>query len=196
MANTKISQLPSFAGSPSGSVIIANNSGSTETFQVRREEFIDSGIINCSWTTNYFNLTNGVVNYPRWDTTNFNTNTNIFELISGSAAGSASRVWIKESGVYQLTSQVHMFDFFGNQDFTVSFQSASSANGAMGLVTLLNDYRTAETSTDQILNGTIFFQVPTAPIYITIGMNPSANTPFPSSTDSTPTRIFVKKLAI
>jgi len=43
------------------------------------------------------------------------------------------------------------------------------------------------------MNGTICTFIST-PTYFTISINPSANSPYPSDTNSTPTRIFVKKL--
>jgi hypothetical protein len=40
MSNLKISQLPNFTGNTSGSWLIANNSGQTETFKIQRESFL------------------------------------------------------------------------------------------------------------------------------------------------------------
>jgi hypothetical protein len=41
MSNLKISQLPNFTGSTSGSWLIANNSGQSETFKIERENFLN-----------------------------------------------------------------------------------------------------------------------------------------------------------
>jgi hypothetical protein len=40
MSNLKISQLPNFTGNTSGSWLIANNSGETETFKIQKESFL------------------------------------------------------------------------------------------------------------------------------------------------------------
>jgi len=58
MANTKISQLPTFTGNTNGSFIVMNNSGNTESFKVAKETFLSgsTGVpITGSWT-----LTTGV----------------------------------------------------------------------------------------------------------------------------------------
>ena len=142
------------------------------------------------WNTNYFNLTNGADNILPWDTEAFNTNSNIFEL-SGSGTTNA-RIHIKESGYYEIIGQIHFYDLFGNVDVTVKIMSGS-ATGPMGLVTLLNDSRFSELTADQLINGTTIINVST-PQYYSIAVNPSANTPFPSATDNTPPKIFIKKI--
>jgi hypothetical protein len=70
---------------------------------------------------------------------------------------------------------------------------SDTINGALSLVTLLSDQKFAETSTDQIINGSVVVNVASEGYYAII-FNPSDNTPFPSDTDSAPTRVFVKKL--
>jgi len=58
MANTKISQLPTFTGNTNGSFIVMNNSGNTESFKVDKETFLSgsTGVpVTGSWT-----LTTGV----------------------------------------------------------------------------------------------------------------------------------------
>ena len=142
------------------------------------------------WNTNYFNLTNGADNILPWDTEVFNTNSNIFEL-SGSGTTNA-RIHIKESGYYEIIGQIHFFDLFNNMDMLVKIMSGS-ASGPMGLVTLLNDSKFSENSADQLLTGTTIINVST-PQYYSIAVNPSANTPFPSNTDNTPPKIFIKKI--
>lgn len=51
MSNVLISQLPNFSGDPTGSWIILNNSGNTETFKIDREAFINSGAAGSSGTS-------------------------------------------------------------------------------------------------------------------------------------------------
>jgi hypothetical protein len=63
----------------------------------------------------------------------------------------------------------------------------------MSVVTLLSDDKFVETTGDRLLNGTICLNI-TTPTYITLSINPSNNSPFPSDANSTPTRIFIKKL--
>jgi hypothetical protein len=61
MANTKISQLPTFTGNTNGTFIVINNSGNTESFKVAKETLFSGFTTNAvspvigSWT-----LTTGV----------------------------------------------------------------------------------------------------------------------------------------
>jgi len=56
MANTKISQLPTFTGNTNGSFIVMNNSGNTESFKVAKETLFSGFSTNAvlpvsgSWT--------------------------------------------------------------------------------------------------------------------------------------------------
>jgi hypothetical protein len=194
MADILISNLPLYTGDTNGSYLVMNDSGETTTYKVTRETFIDTAVASYSWTTNYANLTNGAENYPRWNTEVFNSNSDIFELVNSAVAGNTgARIFLKESGYYELTSQVHLFDAFGNADFLVKYNSATTSGGAMTPGTLLSDDKFAETTGDRLINGTICFFI-TTPTYITLSINPSANSPFPSNANSTPTRIFIKKL--
>ena len=194
MADILISNLPLYTGQTTGSYLVMNNSGETTTYKVTRETFMDTAVACYSWTTNYTNLTNATENYPRWDTEVFNSSPNIFELINSTVAGdTGARIYFKESGYYEITSQVHLFDAFGNADFLVKYNSATGSSTAMSVVTLLSDEKFVESTGDRLINGTICLNI-TTPTYITISINPSANSPFPSDVNSTPTRIFVKKL--
>jgi hypothetical protein len=155
-----------------------------------------------SWVNgspSYFNLTNGSDNYIPFNTQIFNTNANVFELVnSGSTAGTlgdqGARIHFKQSGIYEISCQVHLFDLSGDVDILVRVSSAATSGGAMSSITLLNDARFIETSADQLLNGTLLLNV-TAAGYYTICVNPSSNSPYPSDQNSTPTRIFVKKVS-
>jgi hypothetical protein len=80
-----------------------------------------------------------------------------------------------------------------NVTILVKASSSSTLSGAMSPITLLHDYKSVETTDDQLMNGTILLEVTTAGYY-TICVNPSANSPFPSDANSTPTRIFIKKI--
>ena len=194
MADILISNLPLYTGDTTGSYLVMNDSGETTTYKVTKETFIDTAVACYSWTTNYFNLSNGVENYPRWDTQVFNSNSNIFELVnSGIAGDTGARIYFKEPGYYEIISQLHLFDAYNNMDLTVKVNTASGPSTSMTPVTLLNDEKFAELTNDRLTNGTICTYIST-PTYFTISINPTANSPYPSDTNSTPTRIFVKKL--
>jgi len=148
-----------------------------------------------SWTTNYANLTNGVENYLPFDTEIFNNDSAVYELInSGSGGSTGARIHIKQSGYYEITSQMHFYDLYNNNDVTVSLNSAATSSGAMSQVTLINDCKFAELTADQQLNGTVVFNV-ASPGYYTVSVNPSANSPYPSFTGSAPPRFWLKKLS-
>jgi len=100
MANTKISQLPTFTGNTNGSFIVMNNSGNTESFKVAKETLFSGFSTNAvlpvsgSWTLStgantvsftvtagesYVmwvngNIPNGIVN---WNATVTLSNTNV-----------------------------------------------------------------------------------------------------------------------
>jgi len=194
MADILISNLPLYTGQTNGSYLVMNDSGETTTYKVTRETFMDVAVASYSWTTNYGNLVNGSENYPRWDTEVFNSSPNIFELVNSTGAGNTgARIYFKEAGYYEITSQVHLFDAFNNMDLTINVNTASGPSTAMTPITLLNDEKFAELTNDRLMNGTICTYI-TTPTYFTISINPSANSPYPSDANSTPTRIFVKKL--
>jgi hypothetical protein len=77
MANTKISQLPTFTGNTNGSFIVINNSGNTESFKVAKETLFSGYSTNVvspvsgSWTvtpgTNNYSFTVDINNtYNLW----------------------------------------------------------------------------------------------------------------------------------
>jgi hypothetical protein len=77
MANTKISQLPTFTGDTNGSFIVINNSGNTESFKVAKETLFSGYSTNVvspvsgSWTvtpgTNNYSFTVDINNtYNLW----------------------------------------------------------------------------------------------------------------------------------
>jgi len=208
MANVKISQLPNYTGNTQDTWLVINDSSETTSYKVQKQYlFATAGF---SWVNpgtggdyptsdQYGNLTNGSDNYMPFNTTIFNNNTDIFELVnSGSVSGTlgdtGARIYIKEPGIYQISCQVHLYDINNNIDILVKLSSSSTQNGTMSPVTLLHDYKSVESSSDQLMNGTLFFNV-TSSEYYTICVNPNINTPFPSDADSTPTRIFLQKIS-
>ncbi len=208
MANVKISQLPNYTGNTQNTWLVINDSGETTSYKVQKQylfaaagfSWVDTGSGSIYPASDrYGNLTNSSDNYMPFNTTIFNNNTDIFELVnSGSVSGTlgdtGARIYIKQPGIYQISCQVHLFDLFNNVDILVKLSSASTSAGTMNAVTLLHDYKSVELSADQLMNGTILFDV-TTPGYYTICVNPSANSPFPSATNSTPTRIFLQKIS-
>ena len=202
MPNVKISALPEFTGNTQDAYLVMNDSTETTTYKVKKEN-LTTPSAGFSWVNGspaYFNLTNGSDNYIPFNTEIFNTNTNVFELInSGSTAGTlgnqGARIHFKQSGIYEISCQVHLYDLGANNiDVLVRLSSSSTSNGTMSPITLLHDYKSNDGVSDQLMNGTLLLNVTSAGYY-TICVNPSSETPFPSDADSTPTRIFVKKVS-
>jgi hypothetical protein len=152
-------------------------------------------VIGIAWVNNYFNLVNNVPNYIPFDTVLLNNATNVFTLANSGAVGVANcaRVFVQVSGLYEVISQMHFFDQTGNASLVVQVESATAVNGAMSPLTLLNDEKFAENADDRTLNATVIVQV-TAPRYLAISVEPSANAPFPSGSFNGPPRIWIKKL--
>jgi hypothetical protein len=211
MANVKISQLPNYTGNTQNAWLVINDSGETTSYKVKKEYFFAAA--GFSWVNpgtggnyptsdQYGNLVNNSDNYMPFNTTIFNNNTDVFELVnSGSVSGTlgdtGARIFIKQPGIYEFTGQGHFFDIFGNIDFLIEIASASTQNGAMTQVTLLHDYKSNESTTDQMMSGTVMLNIPSAGYYTmfcSIVQSTPGNLPFPSATDNTPTRLFIKKI--
>lgn len=204
MANVKISQLPTFTGNTQDAWLVMNDSGETTSYKVQKKYLNASA--GFSWTNGspaYFNIAEAADQYLPFNTTIFNTNTDIFELVnagstSGTNGDTGARVFFKQPGIYEIICQIHFFDLRSNIDFRVKVSSASTSAGTMSVLTLLHDARFSETSTDQLLNGTLLLNV-TTPTYYTICVNATdvdGNPgPYPSDGESTPPRIFVKKIS-
>lgn len=195
----KISQLPEFIGDTNDSYFIMNNPSETATYKVKKENIITIPSAGFAWTANYFNLSNNTDTFIPFDYQIFNTDSSVFELWNGGVTGDAgARIQFKKPGVYEITTQMHFYDIFGNIDFIVKVNSSSSTNGTMSSVTAINDYKSNEGNNDQIINGTILLNV-TSPEYYTISIyvdqQTPGNLPYPSNADSAPPRIFVKKLS-
>lgn len=199
MANVKISQLPEYTGNTHQTWFVINDSGETTTYKIQKQDiFATAGFSWQNGSPAYFNLTNGADNYIPFNTQIFNTNTNAIALFnpgstSGTSGNQGARIYIQQPGIYSISCQIHIFDVTGNADYLVKLSSASTSGGTMTALTLLADIRSAETSTDQILNGTYIFEV-TTPTFYGVAINPSANSPFPSDANDTPTRIFIQKI--
>lgn len=205
MPNVKISALPEFTGNTQDAYLVMNDSTQTTTYKVKKENLTtpSAGFSWVNGSPGYFNIAENTDQYIPFNTTIFNTNTNVFELVnSGSTAGTngnqGARIHFKQPGIYEIISNMHFFDFRGNIDFIVKVASSATSGGAMATVTAINDMRSVESSTDQMINGTLLLNVTSAGYYTIsvfasdIDGNPG---PFPSDSDSAPTRIFVKKIS-
>jgi hypothetical protein len=209
MANVKISELPNYSGNTQNTWLVMNDSGETTTYKVQKEYlFAAAGF---SWVNpgsggnypssdQYGNLQNNSDNYLPFNTTIFNNNTDVFELVnSGSVSGTlgdmGSRVFIKVPGIYQISCQIHLYDLGTNNiDLLVKLSSSPTQSNPMSLVTLLHDYKSNDGSSDQLMNGTLLLSV-TSPTYYNIAVNPSANSPYPSDDSNTPSRWFIQKIS-
>jgi len=145
------------------------------------------------WLNGYFNITNNTdVNIP-WGTTFFNTNTNVFELV-GPGNTNTTRIYIKEPGVYEFITHVHLFDMYGNVDVLVKLARSTAVNGPFTISRLLSDFKAATLTSDQLILGQSIISNVTQPEYFIILLNVSANSAYPSDANSTPTTLYVKKL--
>lgn len=191
----KISQLPNYTGNTRSITLVCNDSGNTETFQIKNDLIYGGiGVSYNNTSPAYYNLTNGIDNYIPFNNVIFNTNINIFELVNpGINSNIGTRIFIKVPGIYEITSQIHLFDLFNNVDVLIKISTSNTSNGSMTPITLLNDCKFAELTSDRLLNSTYVFEV-LEPSYFTVCINPSANSPFFSDANLTPTRIFIKKI--
>jgi len=199
MANIKISQLNEFTGDTTSAFVVMNDSLETATYKVRKEKLIAIPSAGFAWVNNYFNLSNFADNYIPFDQQLFNTDSSVFELINSGVTGdTGARIHFKKAGVYEIISQAHFYDIFGEIDLVVKVSFSSSSNGTMSSLTALHDFKGNEAPSDQILNGTLLLNVQTPGYYtmcMYVNQQSPGNLPYPSNADGTPTRIFVKKLS-
>jgi hypothetical protein len=139
------------------------------------------------------NLTNNTDNFPRWNTQVFNTDSNTFELVNSNTT--LSRVFIKAPGYYQIISQPHYFDLYGNMQITVKLFNSVTSSGGMAYVLRLASRWFVGTliPPSQTIDSSAVFFVP-VPGYYTVSLNPSLNTPYPSSDGALPSRFTLIKL--
>ena len=154
--------------------------------------FVTQATLGIGWLTNYFNITNGTdVNIP-WDTAFFNTDSSTYELVNPGL--SSARVYIKQPGIYEFTSIIHIFDLYNNVDVLVKLFRSTAINGPFTLSRLLSKNKYAELTSDQTILGSAIISNVTVPEYFIVLLNVSANSVFPAATNSTPTSLYIKKL--
>jgi len=147
--------------------------------------------IQAKWNTGYFNLVNGVDNEITFDASTIyaqGTDSDYFVRTSG-------RIQLKKSGLYAVFTGIHLFDLQGNMDVTVKLFKHSASTGTGTLVTLQSDKRFAETPDDQLIYGFSFIERDASNPWLYVTANPSANSPFPSDTDNTPSFITIVKIS-
>lgn len=148
-------------------------------------------LIQVSWNTNYFNLTNSVDNYIPFDAEDFNNATEIFEFVNSGT--SDARIKVLDDGLYEVYSRVHLFDLGNNIDIITRLMTSNTSTGNMTNETLLSDKKFAELNADQLILGYAIVDL-SANTYVNITVNPSANQPFPSDSDNTATEMIIKKI--
>jgi len=153
--------------------------------------------IQAQWTnpnppgTSYFNLVNGTENEIP-----FNTSTVWAEGTSSDYyTRSSGRIQLKKSGLYAVFTGIHLYDLQGNMDVTVKLWKHSSTSGTGTLITMQSDKRFAETAADQLISGFSFVQYDPSNPWLYVTVNPSANSPFPSNSDNTPSFITIVKIS-
>lgn len=145
------------------------------------------------WLNAYFNFTNATdVNIP-WTTTFFNTDTNIFELV-GPGNTNTTRILIKQPGIYEFISHIHLFDMYNNVDVLVKLARSTNLNGPFTTSRLLSDFKAATITSDQLIFGQSIISNVTQPEYFIILVNVSANSAYPSDANNTPSTLYIKKL--
>jgi hypothetical protein len=147
--------------------------------------------IQATWNTGYTNLTNGADNEIPFDASTIyaqGTGSDYFFRASG-------RIELKKPGLYAVFTGIHLYDLQGNMDVTVKLFKHSASAGTGTLVTLQSDKRFAETAADQLISGFSFVQYDASNPWLYVAVNPSANSPFPSNSDSTPSFITIVKIS-
>jgi len=213
MADLKISQLPEATTLGVTDILPAVNSGITRKINLQNlsnalplTTFVKNAsgswgggvsIAGYSFAGPYIpitdNLFNSTDNYPRWNTELFNTDANTYEFFN--AGSTLSRVFIKTAGYYEITTAIHYYDLFNNMRMTVKLFNGTTSTGPMTQLTqIANRYFIgAVNPPGQTIDSTLIF-FNSSPTYYTVGLFPTANSPYPSSENSTPSRFFLKKI--
>lgn len=144
------------------------------------------------------NLVNNTDNFPRWNTQIINTRPDTFEFFGSGTTG--ARVFIKEAGYYLIVSQIHYFDLWNNNRFSVNLFRAAGVSPAPMVRVFNLANRTFPSTTPnppgQTVDSSSLF-VATIPGYYTVGVFPTLNSPFPASTDTGASRMtFIKVLPL
>jgi hypothetical protein len=141
------------------------------------------------------NLINNTDNYLPWDTTGVNTDSNTFELVNPDSAN--ARIWIKRTGYYQVSTRMIYFDCYNN-NVTVHLDSnsASTGGGWSRLTTMTRQWFPTVTPNPPAITliGSAVVAIASVPRYISVAVNPTANTPFPGVISGSSTSIFLTRI--
>ena len=143
---------------------------------VSRDNVITSSA-QLSWTSGYFNLTNGVDNQLPMDTQNDYAYGDM--TLSNVSTNNASIQFVR-TGVYMIDTLTHLFDLGTNM--TLSSNLYTSTNGSTWtFLTIIGLRRYTGANTNQIQVGKYLLRVTSVPFYVQLRLNPSANSPFPAN---------------
>lgn len=136
--------------------------------------------------------------YIPFDTEVFNSSLSTFELINSGVQGiNGARIYFKSPGYYEISSQIHLDHTSGGSTLLVSLLSATGSSSDMSVNSRLNEQVIPDLTSyyPVLLNGTIGIYIPIATYYtISIRVTSLNGNPPKLVTNSTPTRIFIKKI--
>jgi len=102
-----------------------------------------------SWTpSSDQNITQNTDYFAALDNQNFNSNTNVFELVNSGSSSPAARVAIKETGYYRFFTQFYGYDLKNNFDFIHKLFRSNASDGALTQVRWLKKQRFASADSD------------------------------------------------
>lgn len=142
------------------------------------------------------NLINNTDNYLPWDTTVRNTNTNIFELVNPNSAN--ARIAIKQTGTYEITTRVSYFDCYSNTVSVYLDSNTAITGGSWTRLRALNRNWFPAFGVGSppatMFNSSTVVRIASVPLYISVAVNPTANTPFPDSISGTAPGIIIQRI--
>jgi hypothetical protein len=176
-----------------------NNLSITQGNTVSLSSLVDKlEVCYFSWVPDTdFNLPTSTDYAPPFNTTQFNTNTNIFELVNSNQTSPAARVFIKEPGYYEFFQQLFTYDLKNNYDYTFKILTSPTSTGSFSLVRVTSKKRYGENNDtpDTSVETTTLIQVPTTGYY-TVTMNAATFGPFTNRTYSISNNIPTMSLMI
>lgn len=117
--------------------------------------------------------------FPIFSSTQWNTNSNIFELVNSGSGSPVARVFVKTSGYYMIISQGYAYDFKNNTDVFLKIWESATSGGDLSIARYLNvsQYETTNTGNLNTVNGSAVFRV-ASPGYYTMSLLSTTTNPY------------------
>jgi len=197
MADSKISNLPDLVTPLVSDVLPIVNSGVAKKVSVQNLGNVISTPQGASATQGGAVITQDVDTTLNFDSTYYNTNTNVFELVNGGT--STTRIHLKTAGAYNFIAHAHSYDIHSNRDTFIKVVSADTPGGATSFITLIHEDGHGEDSTDntdKLIQGSLTLNFSTS-AYVAFQLLLLRGNGFWSTEDNVPaSRVYIERVNV